>query len=73
MGVYGEVQWPIDTFEPMVYVVLGGCLSATRLARVSASSLPREWLWALILLGWVRMPDSQRVLRVCVMEMNVSR
>jgi hypothetical protein len=73
MRVYGQVQWPIDTFEPMVYVVSGGCPSATWLASVSARSLPNEWLCALILPRCVRMSDSQRVLRVCVMERCVSR
>jgi hypothetical protein len=37
--VYGKVQWPIDTFEPVVYVVSGGCPSAAWLASVSARSL----------------------------------
>jgi hypothetical protein len=73
MSAYGKVQWPIDTSEPVVQVVSGGCPSATRLARVSARLLPSEWLWALILPRWVRMPNSQRVLRACVMEMSVSR
>jgi hypothetical protein len=73
MSVYGHVQWPVDTSQPVVYVVWGGYPSATRLARVSARSLPREWLWALILPRRVRKPDSQRVLRVYVMERSVSR
>jgi hypothetical protein len=73
MSVYGKVQWPINAFEPVVYAVSGGCPSAIRLARVSARSLPIESLWALILSRWVRMPDSQRVWRVCVMEVRVSR
>jgi hypothetical protein len=42
MRVYGKVQWPIDTYEPVVCVVSGGCPSATWLARVSARSLPSE-------------------------------
>jgi hypothetical protein len=71
--VYGQVQWPIDTSEPVVYVVSGGCPFATWLASASARSLPSEWLCALILPRWVRMPSLQRVLRVCVMERSVSR
>jgi hypothetical protein len=50
MSVYGHVQWPIDTSEPVVYVESGVCPSATWLDRVSARSLPSEWLWALIFL-----------------------
>jgi hypothetical protein len=73
MRVYGHVPWPIGTSEPAVYVVSGGCPSATWLAREFARSLPIEWLCALILPRWVRMPGSQRVLRVCVMELSVSR
>jgi hypothetical protein len=30
--VYGKVHWPIDTFEPVVYVKSGGCPSAAWLA-----------------------------------------
>jgi hypothetical protein len=73
MRVYGKVPWPIDTSDPVVYVVLGGCPSTTRFASVSARSLPIEWLCALILPRCVRMLASQRVLRVCVMERSVSR
>jgi hypothetical protein len=65
MKVYGQVQWPIDSSEPMVYVVSGGCPSAAWLASVSARSLPSEWLRALILPRCVRMPALQRVLSVC--------
>jgi hypothetical protein len=71
--VYGHVQFPIDTYELVVYVVSGGCPSAAWLARVPARSLPKDWLRALILPRCVRMHDSQRVLRVCVMERSVSR
>jgi hypothetical protein len=49
MSVYGHVQWPIDTSEPVVKVVSGGCSFAMWLARVFARSLPIEWLCALIL------------------------
>jgi hypothetical protein len=73
MRVYGKVQWPIDASKPVEYVCLGGCPSAAWLASVSARSLPIEWLCALILPRCVRMPDTQRVLRVCVMEWSVSR
>jgi hypothetical protein len=73
MRVYGQVQGPIDTFEPVVYVVSGECPSAIWLASASARSLPREWLCALILQRCVRMPALQRVLRVCLMERSVSR
>jgi hypothetical protein len=69
--VYGKVQWPIDMFEHVVHVVSGGCPSAAWLARVFARSLANEWLCALILPRCVRMPESQRVLRVCVMERSV--
>jgi hypothetical protein len=72
MRVYGYVQGPIDTSEPVVYVVSGGWPSAAWLARVSARSLPNEWLCALILPKCMRMHESQRVLRVCVMERSVS-
>jgi hypothetical protein len=72
-SLFGQVQWPIDTFEHVVYVVSGGCPSATRFASVSARSLPSELLCALILPRCVPMPASQRVLRVCVMERSVSR
>jgi hypothetical protein len=60
MRVYGQVQWPINTFEPVVYDVSGGCPPAAWLASVPARSLPIEWLCALILPRCVRMPDSQR-------------
>ena len=73
MRVCGQVQWPIDTSEPVVYVVSGGWPSATWLAIVSARSFPSEWLCALILPRCVRVPALQRVLRVCVMERSVSR
>jgi hypothetical protein len=53
--VYGQVQWPIDTSQPVVYVVSGRCPSGTWLASVSARSLPSEWLCALILPRCVRM------------------
>jgi hypothetical protein len=50
MRVYAQVQWPIDTCEPVVYVVVsGGCPSASWLASVSARSFPCQWLCALIL------------------------
>jgi hypothetical protein len=64
MRVYGHVKWPIYTAEPLVYAVSGGCPSAAWLASVSARSLHSEWLCALILLRFMRMPDSHRVLRV---------
>jgi hypothetical protein len=73
MRVYGHVQWPIVTSEPVVYIVSGGWPSATWFARVSARSLPREWLWAFIFPRCVRMPAPQRVIRVCVIDMRVSR
>jgi hypothetical protein len=63
----------MDTSEPMVYVVSGGCPSTVWLARASAKSLPIEWLRALILQKYVRVPEAQRVLRVCVMERSASR
>jgi hypothetical protein len=72
MRVYGHVQLPIDTSELVVHVVSGGWPSAAWLPSVSARSLPNERLCASILPRWVRMPDSQRVLRVCVMERSVS-
>ena len=65
MRVYGQVQWPIDTSEPVVYVTSGGCPSASWFACVSARSFPNEWLCAFILPRCVRMPALQRVLRVC--------
>jgi hypothetical protein len=71
--MYGRVEWPIDTYEPVVHVVSGGCMSTVWIARVPARSLPNEWLCALILPRCVRMPESQRVLKVCVMERSVSR
>jgi hypothetical protein len=73
MRVYGHVEWPIDTSELVVYVVSGGCPSAAWLASVSSRSLHNELWCALILPRCVRMPDSQRVLRVCVMVRSVSR
>jgi hypothetical protein len=73
MRVYGRVQWPIDTYELVVYVVSGGYPSATWLASASARSCPSEWLCALILPRCVRMPALQRVFRVCVMERSVSQ
>jgi hypothetical protein len=73
MRVYGQVQWPIDTSEPMEYVVSGGYPSVDWLASASARSFPSDWLCALILLRCVRMPALQQVCRVCVMERSVSR
>jgi hypothetical protein len=73
MSVYGHVQWPIDTSEPVVYVVLGGCPSSARLARITARSLPIEWLCAFMLPRWVRMHELHRVARVCVIDSRVSR
>jgi hypothetical protein len=34
MRVYGQVQWPIDTWDHVVYVVSGECPCATWLAIV---------------------------------------
>jgi hypothetical protein len=52
--------------------VSGGWPSADWLPRVSARSLPIEWLCALILPRRVRMPKWRRLLRVCVMELNIA-
>jgi hypothetical protein len=73
MSVYGRVHVPIDTFEPVVLTVSGGWPSATWPARASERSLQIERLCALILPRWGRMPDLQRVLRVCVIESSASR
>jgi hypothetical protein len=64
MSVYGHVQWHVDTYKPVVYVVSGGCPSGTWLARMSARSLPIEWLCGLILPRWVRVPELHRVASV---------
>jgi hypothetical protein len=64
MSVYGRVQWPVDTYKPVVYVVSGGCPSAVWLARMLARSLAIEWLCALILPMWVRVPEMHRVASV---------
>jgi hypothetical protein len=65
VSVSGQaIQWPIDTSEPVVYVVSNGCPSATWLARILARSLPSERLCALFLPRLVRMSELHRVLRV---------
>jgi hypothetical protein len=45
MRVYGHVQWPMDTSEPVVYVVSGGCPSATWLAKDMMDSVG-QWVYA---------------------------
>jgi hypothetical protein len=44
MRVHGHVEWLIDTSEPVMYVVSGGCPSVAWLAIVSGRSLSSEWL-----------------------------
>jgi hypothetical protein len=73
MSVYGHVHVPIATAEPMTYVMSGGWPSAVGIARAVAGSLPRVWLFALVLPIWVRMPELQRVLRVSVIESGLLR
>jgi hypothetical protein len=33
MSVYGHVQWLIDTYEPVIYVVSGECPSANLVSK----------------------------------------
>jgi hypothetical protein len=42
--VYGKVQWPMDTYETVVYVVSGRFPSGTWFASMFARSLPNDWL-----------------------------
>jgi hypothetical protein len=42
VSALGQIHVPIDSHEPLSYVVSGGCPSATRLASASTWSLPRE-------------------------------